>query len=133
MKRIELRVGEPLCNYGQVTSIRDVESITFGMFNKLAYEKAVVIYLDMKNVPTYIEEPHAIGSKSGCIIDIPRIVTIALNTLSSGVILLHNHPSGNNKPSQQDHKITDELRTALNYFQIKLLDSIVVGTEYTQI
>jgi DNA repair protein RadC len=133
MKRIELKVGEPLCNYDQVYGLDDVINLTQGMFDNLPYEKVVVIYLDRQNKPAYVEEPHTIGNKSGSIIDIPRIVTIALNTLSSGVILLHNHPSGNNKPSEQDRKITNELRTALNYFQIQLLDSIVVGTEYTQI
>ena len=69
------------------------------------------------------------GGFSGTILD-PRVVmTIALNNASSSIILAHNHPSGNLKPSEGDKAITDKIRNACAFFDMKLLDHLIITDE----
>ena len=69
------------------------------------------------------------GGFSGTILD-PRVVmTIALNNASSSIILAHNHPSGNLKPSEGDKAITEKIRNACAFFDMKLLDHLIITDE----
>ena len=97
------------------------------LFDSLPYEKSVVVYLNNRHVPLYIEDPHTIGHDTGCIIDIKRILKTALDTYCKGVILIHNHPSNNLKPSSADISISTKLDKALELLDMKLIDSIIVG------
>jgi DNA repair protein RadC len=69
------------------------------------------------------------GSNSGTIVDITKITAKAILTNASAVILAHNHPSGNPKPSPQDIDITKKLKSALDLFDIRLLDHIILYQE----
>lgn len=60
------------------------------------------------------------------IIDTKMIVKAALDTFSSGVILCHNHPSGNPRPSQADIRETEKLQKGLDFFSMRLLDHIIL-------
>ena len=99
------------------------------LFDSLPYEKVVVMYLNNANIPLYIEDPHTIGSDTGSIIDIKRIVKTALDSYCKGVIMIHNHPSGNLKPSHADRLISNKLSDALALLDMDLLDSIIIGKE----
>lgn len=69
------------------------------------------------------------GGFSGTVLD-PRVVmTIALNNASSSIILAHNHPSGNLKPSEGDISITDKIKNACAFFDMKLLDHLIITDE----
>jgi len=58
----------------------------------------------------------------------PReVVKQALKENANAVVLAHNHPSGHLKPSQSDHKLTADLKTALELFEIRIVDHIIVG------
>lgn len=52
-----------------------------------------------------------------------------VDTLAGSVILCHNHPSGNVRPSPQDTKMTESARKALDVFDIKLTDHIIIGED----
>jgi DNA repair protein RadC len=67
---------------------------------------------------------------SGTVVDARILFSIALKTLSSGIILSHNHSSGNIKPSYNDIKLTQKLRDAGFILDIKLLDYIIVSPTY---
>jgi len=69
------------------------------------------------------------GGVSGTIADPKRIFHIALSNLASGIILCHNHPSGNIKPSAQDIKLTKKIADGAKYMEINLLDHIILGDE----
>ena len=63
--------------------------------------------------------------------DVRVILQAALLTNSVAIILAHNHPSGNLKPSRQDMDITKQVREASNFMRIKILDHIILSdTEY---
>lgn len=60
----------------------------------------------------------------------PReVVKLALKHNAAAMILTHNHPSGNPKPSQADINITQRLKEALALVDIRVLDHIIVGTD----
>ena len=63
--------------------------------------------------------------------DVRLIMQAALLTNSVALILAHNHPSGNLKPSRQDMDITKQVRDAAQFMRIKILDHIILSdTEY---
>ena len=88
-------------------------------------EEVKVIFLNRTNKQIGIYNL-AKGGITGCVVDIRIILSIALKTLATGLILVHNHPSGNPKPSTEDKKITNELRKACEIMNITLLDHLIV-------
>ncbi|MFW2135008.1 JAB domain-containing protein [Chryseobacterium sp. TY4] len=88
-------------------------------------EEVKVIFLNRTNKQIGIYNL-AKGGITGCVVDIRIILSIALKTLATGVILVHNHPSGNLKPSTEDKKITNELKKACEIMNITLLDHLIV-------
>lgn len=69
----------------------------------------------------------SIGGISEATVDIRQILREALLCGASGIILAHNHPSGNPTPSQQDNNLTKSLDEACRLMRIKLIDHIIVG------
>ncbi len=67
------------------------------------------------------------GGISGTVIDTRIILKKALDSLASSIIVCHNHPSGNNQPSEADVKITDKLKKAAEILEIKLLDHVIIA------
>lgn len=71
------------------------------------------------------------GGLDATIIDKKIICKVAIDALASGVILVHNHPSGDSKPSNADIKATREIKDCLKMFDMTLLDHIILtSTEY---
>ncbi len=92
----------------------------------LDHEECWVLLLDAKNrVADTIRISS--GTKGACMIDVPRIAKHAVIAGATGVILAHNHPSGDPTPGMADIKETARLKKALDLFTIHLLDHIVIG------
>ena len=62
----------------------------------------------------------------GVVVDVRLIVSLALHTMASKVILVHNHPSGKLEASEQDIKITNQIRGALKLIDVQLLDNLII-------
>jgi len=69
------------------------------------------------------------GNINSTPVSIPMIAQAALLTHGCSVILLHNHPSGQVKPSRTDRMITVKISTALAYLDIKVLDHLILTSE----
>ena len=69
------------------------------------------------------------GGTGGTVVDVKMVAQIALLTNSYGLILVHNHPSGNLRPSEADKSITEKVKRALQLFEINLLDHIIISSE----
>jgi DNA repair protein RadC len=69
------------------------------------------------------------GGISGTVLDPKIIFTTALNCAASGIIIAHNHPSGNLLPSVEDDRITAKIKEAGKFLDITLLDSIILTDE----
>ncbi len=92
------------------------------------YESFYVLFLDRSNAVTAFSKMSQ-GGTTGTVVDVKIICKIATNLLAQGVICLHNHPSGNLVPSSQDISITKKLKNALDLFDIKLLDHLIVSAD----
>lgn len=69
------------------------------------------------------------GGMAGTVADPKLIFSAALKACASSIILSHNHPSGNLKPSQADISLTQKFRTAGSFLDIDVLDHIILTSE----
>jgi len=67
------------------------------------------------------------GGVSGTFVDIRLVIKPAIECLAAGIILGHNHPSGNLKPSQQDLNLTKQLKASAKLFDITIQDHLIIG------
>ena len=67
------------------------------------------------------------GGISGTVVDPKKVFKIALNNYASGIILSHNHPSGNLNPSGSDDKITKKIIEAGKLLEIHVIDHLIIG------
>lgn len=67
------------------------------------------------------------GGVSGTVADPKIIFKLALDELASGIIVAHNHPSGNLKPSESDITLTKKLKEGGKLLEINVLDHIIAG------
>lgn len=66
------------------------------------------------------------GGTCNCTWDVKIIAKIAVDSLASAVIFVHNHPSGTTQPSAEDKKVTEKAKNALALFDICTLDHIIL-------
>ena len=69
------------------------------------------------------------GGIDGTYADVRQIMQIAILTNASGVIISHNHPSGNTEPSINDRRLTTKIKQACDIMNIRLLDHVIVTLE----
>ncbi len=69
------------------------------------------------------------GGISGTVTDVRVIMQAAIKTNASGIIVCHNHPSGNLNPSETDTKITNKIKDAANLLDIQLLDHLIINPD----
>ena len=69
------------------------------------------------------------GGVNGTVVDIKLIAKYAIDCLASGVILAHNHPSGNLKPSNEDLAITKRIKEGLKILDISVLDHLILTSQ----
>lgn len=89
------------------------------------YESFFMLMLNRSNT-TVAYAKISQGGTVGTVVDIKLIAKYALDSLCQSVILAHNHPSGNTKPSDQDMAITKKVQEALTLFDIKILDHVIL-------
>lgn len=77
--------------------------------------------------------PLSKGGVSGTFVDPKVVFSVALKCNASGLILSHNHPSGNLSPSESDKSLTKKLIAAGKFLDIKILDHIIItsGSYYS--
>ena len=71
------------------------------------------------------------GGIEATVIDPRIIIRRALDRNASGIVLVHNHPSGDARPSEQDMLNTQKVRLAASYFDIRLLDHVIIAESDT--
>lgn len=109
----------------QIKSSTDIYNIMRIKLERLEYEEFWVLYLSRSNRIIY-EECMSKGGVSGTITDIRLILKRALELLASGIILVHNHPSGNLRPSPDDDRITTKTKEAAKLLDINVLDHLII-------
>lgn len=89
-------------------------------------EQLVVMYLNRANRIIGIYR-HSIGGITGTIVDPRLILGTALKVAATAIILAHNHPSGNLRPSRADEMITTKMKEACKCMDINLSDHIIIS------
>ena len=92
----------------------------------LAVERVRVLFLDSKNV-LIRDEPMWEGSVDESAVYIREIMRRALDCHATAIIIVHNHPSGDPTPSQQDIRLTRDLAEAGRHLRITLHDHVIIG------
>lgn len=108
-----------------IQSSNDVFEIFNELLCDLPYEEFWILLLSRSN---NIIGKHKIsqGGISGTVIDVRIILKTAIDKMASGIILCHNHPSGNTRPSEQDISLTQKLKEAAKLMDINVLDHLIV-------
>ncbi len=110
----------------KIKSSRDVFDIFQPLIGDVPHEEFWVLYLNRAN-RVIAKQNLSQGGTTGTVVDEKLIIRTALLKYAEGLILCHNHPSGNTNPSDADIEITIKIKNATSFFNINLLDHIIIG------
>jgi len=114
----------------QIRSSTDVFNIISPVMEDLPHEEFWILFLNRANRVTERMKISQ-GGISGTVTDVRIIMKKAIETLASGLVICHNHPSGNNSPSDSDIRITQKIKEAGALMDIQLLDHLIIaGKDY---
>lgn len=130
-------VGELTVNYKRtkqraqkISSSEDAADFIRPYFDHVMDDHEVVKVLHLNHENRVINVHHASsGTDIACLIPIKAIVRDAIMLPTTGIILVHNHPSGQTKFSKGDITVNKKLETACNYFDMRFVDSLVITRE----
>ena len=131
VSEIEISYRPAIGSKPEVTSSSDAYLILKEYYpeNQIALkEYFVVMYLNQANRVIGVQRL-SIGGLTSAVADVRLLFGTALKVLATGLVISHNHPSGNLKPSKADEEITFKIRNAAKFFDIQVLDHIIVSTE----
>lgn len=107
---------------------RDVALYLQTLFQDHRHEIFAVLFLNRANRINHLEVISE-GGITGTVADPRIILKKALEEEAVSLILCHNHPSGNLRPSKADEELTQKIKEASRYFDIRILDHIIVSED----
>jgi DNA repair protein RadC len=110
----------------QIRSSKDVSDIFQPLLSDLLHEEFWILFLNRSN-KVINRMKLSQGGISGTVTDVRLVMKKAIECLASGIIVCHNHPSGNLNPSESDNKITQKIKEAGNLMDIQLLDHLIIS------
>ncbi|OGU80033.1 MAG: hypothetical protein A2W11_04875 [Ignavibacteria bacterium RBG_16_35_7] len=110
----------------KITSPKDIAEFFVPILRDELKEKFLVVCLNSANKVTKFEAI-SVGSLNSSVVHPREIFKFAIENSSASIILIHNHPSGNLEPSNEDIAITKKLVEAGKILNIQVLDHIIVG------
>jgi DNA repair protein RadC len=120
------RITQAKTNITKITCAKDVYNYMQPKIGHLKQEVFVVILLDSKN-NIIKDEIIAKGTLNSTLIHPREIFKLAIKESANSIILVHNHPSGDPTPSEQDIGITKKLDQASDLINLDLADHIIIG------
>lgn len=128
---LSYRSKVPASNRSVIKSSKDAYDLLLQNWdlNTLEYvEEFKLLLLNRANAVLGIV-PISKGGVSGTVTDVRIILQAAVLSNASGLIVCHNHPSGNRNPSDSDIRITQKIKEAASIMDIQLLDHIILTPE----
>ena len=114
-------------NKNHISRSQDVYNI-FNFMQDFQHEEFWILLLNRSN--KIIEKVKiSQGGTSGTVVDNKLILNKAIIKLASAIICVHNHPSGNMRPSNKDKNLTTKIKSACLLMNITLLDHIIIGQD----
>jgi DNA repair protein RadC len=111
-----------------VKSSRDIAQYLQTKLKDYHYEVFAVVFLNRANKVNHFEIISK-GGITGTVADPRIILKKALEEDATSIVLCHNHPSGSLHPSRADEELTKKIKEAAGYFDIKIIDHIIVSEE----
>ena len=111
-----------------ITSSNDVATYLQTILRDYKHEVFAVLFLNRANRINHFQIISE-GGITGTIADPRIILKKALEEDAVSLILCHNHPSGNLRPSKADEDLTHKIKEAARYFDIKVLDHLIVSDD----
>ena len=111
-----------------IKSSRDIAQYLQALLKDHTYEVFAVVFLNRANKINHFEILSR-GGITGTVADPRVILKKALEEDATAIVLCHNHPSGNLQPSHADEELTRKIKEASTYFDIKVIDHIIVSEE----
>ena len=118
--------SEEVIEKQKITSSRDIFELMQGALADATYEEFWIVLLNRSNKllgKINISE----GGLSGTVADPKKIFKMALERHASSIILCHNHPSGNQHPSEADIQLTRKMKDAGALLDLPVLDHVIIG------
>ena len=109
-----------------ISSSNDVADYSMAKLKDYRHEVFAVVFLNRANKINHFEIVSE-GGITGTVADPRVILKKALEEDAVSIILCHNHPSGSLKPSRADEELTSKIKEAAKYFDIKVLDHMIVS------
>lgn len=120
------RKGAEKQNKIRVNTSFDIYEIFVPLLADIPYEEFWMLFLNRSNgIIDKIKISQ--GGIDRTIADVKLIVKSAVNCLATSAVAVHNHPSGNLKPGQEDINVTLKIKSALRYFDISLIDHLIIS------
>ncbi len=120
------REATAILNKTVVSSSSDIAQYLQALLRDYRHEVFAVIYLNQANKINHFEIISE-GGITGTVADPRIILKKALEQNAVSLILCHNHPSGSLRPSRADEDLTNKIRDASRYFDIRVIDHIIVS------
>jgi len=120
--RKRVMIKKELC---QIKCSSDARDLILPYLIDLTHEEFFCIFLNRSNKVIKVEQISK-GGISGTVTDVRILFKNAVLKSASGLIVAHNHPSGNLNPSESDSKITAKIKEAGNLLDIQLLDHLII-------
>ena len=127
VREIEITFNKEALFFGDIKASVDVYLFLKNRILKgiEVQEHFIAIFLSQANkIIGYYH--HSTGTINATMVDVELLTAVAVKTLAKAVIISHNHPSGNLTPSEADRSLTRNIVKALKYFDIMLIDHIIV-------
>lgn len=122
------RSGGELLHRTKVSSSREIANYLRTILKDKSNEVFAVLFLNQANKIKSFKIMSK-GGITGTVADPRVILKQALDEGATSLVLSHNHPSGNLNPSRADQELTQKIKQAASYFDIKILDHIIVSDE----
>jgi len=108
-----------------IRSSQDAYKILSPLIGDIPHEEFWILMLNRAN-KVLLKYNVSKGGMTGTVIDVRMIMKKALETRAASIILSHNHPSGNKRPSNADIKITEKIKNAGYVMDIQVLDHVII-------
>jgi len=110
----------------KINSSRDAFEYMSPVLMDLRHEEFWILLLNRNN-RIIRRERISQGGMSGTVVDAKHVFKIALQELASSIVLAHNHPSGNQKPSEPDIQLTRQLVQAGKFLDLPVCDHLIIS------
>jgi DNA repair protein RadC len=110
----------------QIKCSKDVFDLLSPVLSDIPHEEFWILFLNRYN-KVINRMKLSQGGISGTVTDVRMVMKKAIEYLASGIIVCHNHPSGNLNPSESDTRITQKIKEAGSIMDIQLLDHLIIS------